>query len=92
MSQNAQIPMPASKTDKTTKKLFKNYPIAEISRHKKTSIRELAYSACFVLAGEDEISSASMSDLLIRCLLRFPSLMISAATFCTENINSIETW
>jgi hypothetical protein len=39
----------------------------------------VAYSACFVLAGEDEVSSVSMSDFLIRCLLRFPSLRVSGS-------------
>ena len=61
------------------KKSPEKYPIAKISRHKKTTIRELAYSACFVIAGEDAVSSASMCDFLIQCLLRFPSLMVSAS-------------
>jgi hypothetical protein len=64
-SQNAQIPTPASNNPKTTKNPLQKYPIAEISRHKKIMLQELAYSACFVIAGEDDFSSASMSDFLI---------------------------
>ena len=45
MSQNAQIPTPASKNLKTAKNPPKKYPIVKINRHKKTIIRELAYSA-----------------------------------------------
>ncbi len=55
-SQNAQIPTPASKSLTITKNPPKNYPIAKLSRHKKITIWELAYSACFVYATEVEIS------------------------------------
>jgi hypothetical protein len=70
---NAKIATPASKNR------LKNIPIAQYPRHKKITIRELAYSARFVVVGEDAVSSASKTDFLIRCLLRFPSLMVSAS-------------
>jgi len=36
--QNAHIPTPASKVATSAKNTCKNYPVEEISRHKKSSI------------------------------------------------------
>ena len=41
----AQIPTPASNNRKITKNPHKNFPIAKFSRHGKSNIRKLAYSA-----------------------------------------------
>ena len=78
-SQNAQIPTPASNRPKSPKKPLEKYPIAQISRHSNTTIREVAKRGCFVIAGAEAVSSASRSKFLMRCLLRFPSFIVSAS-------------
>jgi hypothetical protein len=65
MSQNAHCADASLKNRQIHKNPLEKYPIAQIPRHKKTPIRQWAYSGCFLLAGEDEISSVSMSDYLI---------------------------